>query len=184
MDYIIKEVMVGQIVVQFADGSRAVVGVTTTNTAVEIDHLVSFFDPDYLPAPETAINDKVAVGERRTSFRQEETEESSSVSEDDVPDVIVEGETPSPAPVAPYALGATYLAMKMAEAGDTSAIEAIERNLAARYPDGEGGINGNWIVDFMDNDTNTILAALAQEEADAAEAEEIFAQAMEELENE
>lgn len=67
MKYTIKEILPVQINVEFEDGSWAVVPIGPEATLDEIDHAVSQYDPDFLPDPETLINQNVSVGEERTS---------------------------------------------------------------------------------------------------------------------
>ena len=186
MNYVIQEVMPGQIVVQFEDGSRAVVGVETTTTAEEIDYLVSQYDPDFLQPPSEIINEFIKVGESRTS--------STTVPLIEVPEPEVFVEPPFeadeesvPEPVqsvSPYTMGITYMALKMAENGDRSGVEALERNLAARFPGVDGKLYYGWVANYLDQDTEQFLEQNRKAKADQEEADSIFEQAMMELENE
>jgi len=67
MKYTIKEVLPGQIRVEFEDKSWAVVPIHPHATAEEVDDAVSKYDKDFLPDPETLINSNISVGEERNS---------------------------------------------------------------------------------------------------------------------
>ena len=69
MNYTIKEVLAGQIRVEFEDGSWAIVPIKENATLEEIDNAVSEYDPDFLPDPETLKNTNISIGETRTSIK-------------------------------------------------------------------------------------------------------------------
>jgi len=71
MEYTITEVLPGQIVVEFADGSLAAVAIDPTFTVDDIDDAVSYYDPEFAPDPATLINNNVEVGQVRASIRKE-----------------------------------------------------------------------------------------------------------------
>lgn len=75
MRYTIKEVMPTQILVEFEDKSKAIVYVGPEASPEDIDDAVSYYDPDFLPDPETLINKNISVGEERESTRKKNSKE-------------------------------------------------------------------------------------------------------------
>jgi len=69
MRYTIKEILPGQIRVEFEDGSWAIVPVHPDATAEEVDDSVSKYDKDFLPDPESVKNKNISVGEERVSVQ-------------------------------------------------------------------------------------------------------------------
>lgn len=67
MNYTIREILPGQIRVEFEDESWAMVPIHPQATAEEVDNAVSKYDPDFLPDPETLKNTNVTTGQTRTS---------------------------------------------------------------------------------------------------------------------
>jgi hypothetical protein len=67
MKYTIKEVLPGQIRVEFEDETWAIVPIHPHATAEEVDDAVSKYDRDFLPDPETLLNVNISLGEERTS---------------------------------------------------------------------------------------------------------------------
>ena len=168
MNYIIEKVMVGQIVVQFADESRAVVAISTTHTPEEIDHLVSFYDPDFKPAPQTAVNEMISVGEERSSVKMEEIPEPESEAGDEstvLSNLLDNGYTLA---------GALYFQSQ----GDSSVIEALNDYYATLINlNGEPtGLSSALVQNISDQKQVLVNASNA-----SAEGEEIFNQALEEL---
>jgi hypothetical protein len=72
MKYIIKEILPGQIRVEFEDNSWAMVPIPPNSTMEEIDHAVSQYDPDFLPSVAELINSNIVVGLERTSVQKVE----------------------------------------------------------------------------------------------------------------
>ena len=175
MDYIIQEVMVGQIVVKFTDGTRAVVGISTTDTPERIDHLVSFFDPEFIPPAETTVNPFISVGEERCAcpMDMEPTEPETEVEEELAPAAPVQISSP---------IGESmlfYYAQKFAAAGDTRASERLDEVMSLYY----GELPIDILLSMLDQKAESIAASRASASEEAAEAEDIFNQALEELEN-
>ena len=119
MDYTIQQILPSQIVVQFEDGNRTVVAISSTATPEEVDHFVSFHDPDFYPDPETLVNYNITVGETRTSSRINEENPPSNVEEIPSPRTI------SPLEDAYLIFGAQYLAAQ----GDSSVLDQILEDL-------------------------------------------------------
>ena len=175
MEYTITAVQPGQITVEFADKSRAIVSVLKDHTAEEIDHLVSFYDPDFMPDPEVVTNKNVSCGEKRCSCQlddgvtiveqvEEETPEEPQKEVDPLP--------PQPTPLldtAYLAFGAFYYASK----GDTSILDELVAACERFY----GSLDKE---DFLSG----ITMLEEQNAAIGFSAEDVFNQAMEELENE
>lgn len=69
MRYTIKEILPGQIRVEFEDGSWAIVPVHPDATAEEVDDSVSKYDKDFLPDPESLKNKNISVDEERSSVQ-------------------------------------------------------------------------------------------------------------------
>jgi hypothetical protein len=67
MDYTIKAVMPGQIQVEFADQSHAIVPIRPEYTLDQVDQAVSSYDADYRPDPASITHQGLAVGDVRTS---------------------------------------------------------------------------------------------------------------------
>lgn len=67
MKYIIKEILPGQIRVEYENGSWAIVPIPPNSTMEEIDHAVSQYDPDFLPSVTELINPDISIGMERTS---------------------------------------------------------------------------------------------------------------------
>ena len=67
MNYTIREVLPGQIRVDFEDGSWAMVPIHPQATAEEVDNAVSKYDKDFLPDPESLKNTNITAGQTRTS---------------------------------------------------------------------------------------------------------------------
>jgi hypothetical protein len=67
MNYTIREILPGQIRVEFEDESWAMVPIHPQATAEEVDNAVSKYDPNFLPDPETLKNTNVTIGQTRTS---------------------------------------------------------------------------------------------------------------------
>lgn len=67
MKYTIRELLPAQIKVEFENSSWAIVPISPQATAEEIDHIVSQYDPDFLPKPEDLINPNIKVGDERIS---------------------------------------------------------------------------------------------------------------------
>lgn len=171
MNYLIQEVMVGQIVVKFEDGSRAIIGVQTTNTAEEIDHLVSFYDPDFLPEPETEVNPHVFVGEERQSQRLLEEEEALEET------VEVDSTQPAIAPLDDTMV--MYYSQHFASLGDNRIRDRFHGMVDSHYssPTPEA------ILAYLDKvEESKRYGSETPAEAQAA-GEDIFAQALEELGN-
>jgi len=72
MKYIIKEILPGQIRVEYEDNSWAIVPIAPNSTMEEIDHAVSQYDPDFLPSVAELINSNIVVGLERTSVQKVE----------------------------------------------------------------------------------------------------------------
>jgi hypothetical protein len=72
MKYTIKEILPGQIRVEFEDNSWALVPIPPNSSLEEIDDAVSQYDPDFLSSSESAINPNIAVGLERTSVQKVE----------------------------------------------------------------------------------------------------------------
>ena len=60
MKYTIKEILPGQIRVEYEDNSWAIVPISANSTMEEIDHAVSQYDPDFLPSVAELINSNIA----------------------------------------------------------------------------------------------------------------------------
>jgi hypothetical protein len=83
MRYTIKEILPGQIKVEFEDGSWAMVPVHQDAKPDEIDNVVAKYDPDFLPDPESITNKNISVGEERTSVQSfTDTNVNSGISSD------------------------------------------------------------------------------------------------------
>jgi hypothetical protein len=67
MKYTIKEILPGQIRVEYEDNSWAIVPIPPNSTMEEIDHAVSQYDPDFLPSVTELINSNISIGLERTS---------------------------------------------------------------------------------------------------------------------
>lgn len=67
MKYTIKEILPGQIRVEYEDNSWAIVPIPPNSTMEEIDHAVSQYDPDFLPSVAELINSNISIGLERTS---------------------------------------------------------------------------------------------------------------------
>lgn len=175
MKYVIDEMQPYGIIVTFEDGSRASVGVHTEATAEEIDHLVSFYDPDYAPDPETQINPNVTAGEERTSVRMVEEEQASRGQEDETVDF-----TPLPVTDAFSIQHITFAALRYEREGDSSVMEALEDFFTTAYD----GISAPILVDLIGQIKANKEIELVLEQQAQAEAEALFATALEELESE
>lgn len=70
MKYTIKEILPGQIRVEYEDNSWAIVPIPANSTMEEIDHAVSQYDPDFLPSVAELINSNIAIGLERTSIQK------------------------------------------------------------------------------------------------------------------
>ena len=175
MEYTVTAVQPGQITVEFADKSRAIVSVLKEHTAEEIDHLVSFYDPDFMPDPETVTNTSVSCGEKRCSCKADHKVTTLQIVEDETPDEPkkeVDLLPPNPTPLldsAYLAFGAFYYASK----GDSSVLDELVAACERFY----GSIAKE---DFL----NGITMLEEQNAAIEFSAEDVFNQAMEELENE
>jgi len=71
MKYIIKEVLPGQIRVEFEDNSWAMVPIGENFSLEDVDDAVSYYDPEFIPDPQTLINSNVSVDLERQSTRKE-----------------------------------------------------------------------------------------------------------------
>jgi hypothetical protein len=67
MKYTIKEILPGQIRVEYEDNSWAIVPIPPNSTMEEIDHAVSQYDPDFLPSVAELINSNISIGLERIS---------------------------------------------------------------------------------------------------------------------
>lgn len=67
MKYTIKEILPGQIRVEFENKSWAIVPISPNSTMEEIDNAVSQYDPDFLPSIAESINSDIVVGLERIS---------------------------------------------------------------------------------------------------------------------
>jgi len=74
MKYTIKEILPGQIRVEFEDGSWAMVPIRPEATPEEVDNAVSQYDRDFLPDPETITNKNISVDEVRVSKAKTDAE--------------------------------------------------------------------------------------------------------------
>ena len=72
MKYTIKEILPGQIRVEYEDNSWAIVPISANSTMEEIDHAVSQYDPDFLPSAAELINSNISIGLERTSAQKSE----------------------------------------------------------------------------------------------------------------
>lgn len=172
MDYIIREVMVGQILVEFSSGDQAVIGISPTDTPEDIDHLVSFFDPEFLPEPETQINTNVRVGEERSSSRRPPAPQTPP-GPPERPNLPPLGYTPLSDPLL------FYMASHYASQGDNTLMDKLHESVVAHY----GDTDVQSIIDAID-ETNDVLndAQLNLEISNDNEGtEEIYRQAMMEL---
>jgi len=79
MKYTIKEILPGQIGVEYEDNSWAIVPIPANSTMEEIDHAVYQYDPDFLPSVSELINSNIAIGLERTSTPKIEKQEESSL---------------------------------------------------------------------------------------------------------
>lgn len=70
MKYTIKEILPGQIRVEYEDNSWAIVPIPPNSTMEEIDHAVSQYDPDFLPSVAELINSNISIGLERTSTQK------------------------------------------------------------------------------------------------------------------
>ena len=70
MKYTIKEILPGQIRVEYEDNSWAIVPIPANSTMEEIDHAVSQYDPDFLPSVAELINSNISIGLERTSIQK------------------------------------------------------------------------------------------------------------------
>ncbi len=175
MEYTVTNVQPGQITVEFADKSRAIVSVFKEHTADEIDHLVSFYDPDFMPDPETVTNTNVSCGEKRCSCKSDHKVTTMEIVVDEIsdePQKEVDPLPPNPTPLldsAYLAFGAFYYASK----GDSSVLDELVSACERFY----GSIDKE---DFL----NGITMLEEQNAAIGLSADEVFNQAIEELENE
>ena len=179
MDYIIQEVMVGQIVVEFVDGTRAVVGISTTDTPEQIDHLVSFYDPEFIPPAETTINTFVSVGEERCACPMDmETPELDVVEPevDESTEPVVSTFTIE-SPINDSML--FYYAQKFAAAGDTRGSEKLDELMDLYH----GELSMETLLFLLDQKTQAVTANQEAVAQAAVEGDDIFNLALEELEN-
>jgi len=70
MKYTIKEILPGQIRVEYEDNSWAIVPISPNSTMEEIDHAVSQYDPDFLPSVAESINANISIGLERVSVQK------------------------------------------------------------------------------------------------------------------
>jgi len=184
MDYIIQEVMPGQIVVQYADDSRAIVGVSSINTPEEIDDLVSYYDPDFMPDPITETNPNVSIGEQRTSKRlPEEVFETFTIETPESENTLG---TQYPETDIFNLNNVTFAAIHFLNKGDSSVMDA----LADIYDYVYDGVGSAPLVDYIAEVKANFIAKQNGElepldlSTSSEGSDEIFKLAMEELENE
>jgi len=180
MEYTISEVMPGQVVVEFADGSLAAVAVDPTFTTDDIDDAVSYYDPEFQPDPATLINHQVHAGEVRHSVRKA-PEPFVAPAEEEVPDVPTGDEAvdyPSKLTLEDLARAQYY-----ASQGDTRLLDAVYSYMEQVDEISPAGEHVEAFVNYIQNVTTTALDKKAASVAEAAEAEDIFDLAVEELEN-
>jgi len=166
MQYTIQQIVPSQIVVQFEDGSRSVVAISSAATPEEIDHMVSFHDPEFYPAPETLANPHISVGESRHSQRiiEESVEpEEEVVSADPILQIINPLEDP-------YLV---FGAQQLAREGNTEVLDRMLELITP--PDSETLMQRLAVIE-----ENRAQAVLEDEQAQE-EAEDIFNLATEEL---
>lgn len=166
MQYTIQQIVPSQIVVQFEDGTRTVVAISSEATPEEIDNFVSFYDPDFFPDPATLINPNVSVGEVRMSNRITPENRTPPESEPEV----------SPLLNLINPLEDPYLvfgAQQLAAAGNTAVLDRILQFVG---PFSEAELQSRLDLIEENREEAAVLNAEAQEEA-----EDIFDQAMKEL---
>ena len=177
MKYTIQEVMVGQIAVLFEDGSRAVVPVDATNTPTEIDHLVSYYDPDFMPkmAP-LEVNQLISEGESRFSTR--------IVEESNLELPQLSPEEAAAVEFSEITVEDLMFALSVQARGDSSLMEIISERYQYSLGSGEmeQGIIDGYATRFRSINENYLTVARDHEAAKEG-AEDIFNQALEELEN-
>ena len=173
MDYTIRRITFGQIVVKFTDGTKAVVAIGTDSSPEEIDHLVSFYDPDlYERIPQSdVLNPNITEGEVRTSARFEEVPEDNPIvpEEPGVPlySQLLNNATP--------VIGALRYYLQ----GDSAPLEALVGIHSTYLP----SITSANLVEYFEEGNQSLLDEQAQSVIEAQEAEDIFNQAIGELEN-
>ena len=182
MDYIIQQVMVGQILVRFEDGSRAMIPIQPTDTPEQIDHAVSFYDPDFAEENQEEINQFVSVGERRFSNRLDD-ENGEEVPDPNLPTEEEVENDPVKDAVKLIPLDDAmmlYFAQKYSEQGDDRVSNALDNLMATYYVD----IDPETILGFIERKTTEVTNMQEQMALDlqALESEEdIFDLALQEL---
>lgn len=159
MQYTIQQIVPSQIVVQFEDGTRTVVAISSEATPEEIDNFVSFHDPDFFPDPVTLINPNVSVGEVRMSNRITPETRTPPLGELEVNPLVNPLEDP-------YLV---FGAQQLAAEGNTTVLDRILE----------------FVGPFFEAELQSRLDIIEQNREEAAEeqeeADEIFDQAMKEL---
>ena len=167
MQYTIQQIVPSQIVVQFEDGTRTVVAISSEATPEEIDNFVSFYDPDFFPDPATLINPNVSVGEVRMSARLTPENRTPPEGEPELIDPILNIINPLEDPYLVF--GAEQLARE----GNP---DVLNRMLTLITPFTEADLNARLDIIEQNRAEAVLEEAQAQEEA-----EDIFDQAMKEL---
>jgi hypothetical protein len=145
MKYTIKEILPGQIRVEYEDNSWAIVPIPANSTMEEIDHAVSQYDPDFLPSVAELINSNITIGLERTSTQKPEKSQAET--------------TPSPAAAIPqYEVEFNKIKLKdiliadyFSNAGDNRLKEAINQKVKA-YVDGNGTNINSILSQFISDD--------------------------------
>lgn len=185
MDYIIQDVMVGQILVRFEDGSRAIVPIKTTDTPDEIDHAVSFYDPDFLEVNQEEMNQSVSVGEKRFSIRLSD-ESGEEVPEPNLPPAEESQSDPVRDALALIPLDDAmmlYFAQKYSAQGDNRVSDALDGLMDNYYQD----ITPESVLEFIERKNIEVTNMKEQTVLDAEKISsdaDIFAEALAELEAE
>ena len=182
MDYIIQQVMVGQILVRFDDGSRAMVPIQPTDTPEEIDHAVSFYDPDFAEDNQEEVNPFVSIGERRFSNRLDD-ENGEEVSDPNLPKEEDVENDPVKDAVRLIPLDDAmmlYYAQKYSAQGDDRISNALDNLMDTYYVD----IEPETILGFIERKTTEVTNMQEQMALDLqaiGSGEDIFELALQEL---
>ena len=181
MEYTITEVLPGQIVVEFADGSLAAVAIDPTFTVDDIDDAVSYYDPEFAPDPVTLINSNVEVGQVRASIRKEpEVAEAPPEPETEPePESLLGLKFPTE-----FSPGDILRAQYFARHGDNRMLDALLSAIEETseiHPSHEEAIQS--FLFYIDGVRQAIVTQNESEKAGLEESEDIFNQALEELEN-
>ena len=170
MEYLIEQIEPSHIVVRFEDDSWASVGIGSEHSPEEIDHLVSFYDKTFYPPAELRVNTSVSVGDTRESKRIVEVEVDES-------GLDIE---PTPPTDAFSLTNITFAALYYERNGDSSVMEALTDFFETAYTD----ISSEILVELIGQFKQNKIAELELESQAESEAEDIFEQAMKELEDE